>query len=310
MRGIIYDADNAEWQLPLLFEWEVCHGTGESCDYFEISFPYEKSMMTKLSNAVRFVGNNNGETVFSGVVDEYRILCDEDGNRVTVSGRSMAALLMDNEAEACTYASLSLDAVIEKHVKPWGISKIEKKSMPRLSLLTVGSGESEWSVLTKYCRYSAGIQPRFSKDGTLVLTDKTGKTVKINGDTPVFSIKRRNCRYGIISSVLVKNKVTGARYTVHNTDFEKRGGKSRRVLTVPKTTGAAAMRYTGEYQIRESEREKNTIELGLLTQFAAFPGDVADIYMPDVGFKGEFKVIKSRCWADGDDAGTILTLEV
>lgn len=310
MRGFLYDSAGSQWQLPLLFEWEVCHGTGESCDYFEVSFPFEKDMTERLAAAVSFKGVNNGDTVFYGLVDEYCIRCDDSGSSVTLSGRGMAALLMDNEAEAATYASLGLDTVITNHVLPYGITQLETKSMPRLRLFSVSSGESEWSVLTRFCRYSCGVQPRFSKDGVLLLNDKKGRELKFDGGSPVYSIKRRDCRYGVISSVLVKNRVTGARYTVHNSAFEARGGRSRRVLTVPKTTGADAMRYTGEYQISESAKGKNTLELGIMAQFAGFPGDIAEVKLPEAGISGRYKVIKSRCYADGDSAGTVLTLEV
>lgn len=310
MRAFLYDVNNKEWALPLLYDWDICHGTGESCDYFEFSCAYEKSMLDKLASAVRFKGVNNGDSVFCGVVDEYRITCDDSGSTVTVSGRGMAALLMDNEAEAVTYASLGLDTVLERHVRPYGFSKIEQKSMPRLRLFTVASGESEWSVLTKFCRYSCNIQPRFSKDGVLVLNDKTGRSLKFSEGGNLFYIRRRDCRYGVISSVTVKNPVTGARYTVHNDELEARGGRSRRVLTVPRKTGAEAMRYRGEYQIRQSEKGKNTLELGIMAQFAGFPGDVAEVDLPSVGIRGRYRVIQSRCWADADDAGTYLTLEV
>ncbi len=144
----------------------------------------------------------------------------------------------------------------------------------------------------------------------MLLNDKLGAVRRINSGSSVFSVKRRDCRYGVISSVLVKNRVTGARYTVHNEKFEARGGDSRRVLTVPKTTGADAMRYTGEYQIRESASGKNTIEVGLTTQFAGFAGDVAELDLPEMNLSGRYRIIKSRCWADANDAGTYLTLEV
>ncbi|MDO4815176.1 MAG: hypothetical protein Q4A83_01040 [Bacillota bacterium] len=310
MRGILYTKELSPYELPLLYEWDVCHGMGETCDYFEVTCPFEKSMLHKLADAKLFRGVNNEDTVFYGVVDEYTIVCDEEGSRVTVRGRSMSALLFDNEAEAASYVSVSLDTIIACHVTPYGIGKIEKRSMPLLYRFNVASGESEWSVLSRFCRYSCGVQPRFSREGALLLKDKQGPVRTINSGSRVFSLKRHDCRYGVISSVLVKNRVTGARYTVHNEAFEARGGVSRRVLTVPKTTGADAMRYTGEYQIRESKRGKNIIEIGVTTQFAGFAGDVAELNLPDAGLSGRYRIVKSRCWADGNDGGTYLTLEV
>ena len=295
MRGFLYDKDMTEWELPLLYDWEVCHGTGETCDYFECSFPYEKGMLPKLAEAVYFKGVNNGDTVFYGITDEYTLLCDGDGSRVTLRGRSMAGILMDNEAEAAGYGSLSLDTVLKRHVMPYFYGPVERRSMPVLHRFDVSSGESEWSVLSHFCRYSCGVQPRFSKDGVLLLNDKPGTVRSFDESCPVFSVRRRDCRYGLISSVLVKNRFTGASYTVHNEKFEKRGGCSRRVLNVPRSTRADAMRYTGEYQIRESERGRSIIELGLCTQFAGFPGDVAELSFPQLGIEGSFRVVKSRC---------------
>jgi len=293
-----------------LISWDVCHGMGESCDYFEVSFLFYKEMLQWLPNAVYFRGFDGSRTVFYGLVDEYTVTCDELGSTVTVSGRSMAARLFDNEAEAASYARLSLDTLIADHVTPCGISKVEKKSLPVLYNFSISSGESEWSVVSRFCRFGGGAQPRFSPDGVLLLYDKQGETRKINDSSRVYSIKRRDNRYGVISSVTVKNRVTGARYTVHNTELENRGGLSRRVITVPKTTGADAVRYTADYQLRESKRGKNTIELGLATQFAGFAGDFAEVCLPDAGITGRYRVIKSRCFADESGGGTILTLEV
>ena len=42
-----------------------------------------------------------------------------------------------------------------------------------------------------------------------------------------------------------------------------RGGQCRRVVYTPGQSTWAAMRYTGEYQIRRSREEELTIELGL-----------------------------------------------
>lgn len=127
--------------------------------------------------------------------------------------------------------------------------------MPPLYVFTVSSGDSQWSVLKRYCRFSAGIQPRFSKDGTLILNGEAGDMVDLRNAG--FFIKTRfvDTRYGNISEVLVKNRVTGASYTVENAEFKKRGGSARRVINVPRTSTYDSMRYTGQYQINEAARE-------------------------------------------------------
>ena len=116
--------------------------------------------------------------------------------------------------------------------------------------------------------------------------------------------------YGIISDISIRNRVTGASYTVSNESFTAFGGKCHREMTVPKTTGADAARYTAEYQIAESKRGKKCAKLTLTKQFACFPGDRVQLTAAKLGVSGTFTVISSHCWADSLSAGTIVTLEV
>ena len=51
-----------------------------------------------LADAVRFTAEQDGEVVFTGVVDEAECGWDSGGGRLELSGRGMAALLLDNEA--------------------------------------------------------------------------------------------------------------------------------------------------------------------------------------------------------------------
>ena len=81
-------------------------------------------------------------------------------------------------------------------------------------------------------------------------------------------------------------------------------------MTVPKTTGADAVRYTAAYQIAESQRCKKCVKLTLTKQFACFPGDRVNLTASKLGISGVFTVLSSHCWADSLSAGTIVTLEV
>lgn len=93
-----------------------------------------------------------------------------------------------------------------------------------------------------------------------------------------------------------------------NESFAAFGGKCHREMTVPKTTGADAARYTAEYQIAESKRGKRCVKLTLTKQFACFPGDRVQLTAAKLGVSGTFTVISSHCWADSlssrDDSDT------
>ena len=310
MTGYIISSSGVETELPPFLSWDVCHGLGEPCDWFEVSFIYYSHQLSKLQSACRFRAEHNGATVFTGVVDEYSISIDDHGSVVTVSGRSPAALLLDNELPAASYAALSSESLISNFITPYGVSQVVSGESKSLGSFSVSTGESAWSAVKRFSRYAWGTTPFFTPEGVLILNGRQGSNITVDADKDAHAVKLRDERYGIISDVCVKNRVTGASYTVRNEDFIARGGKSHRELTVPKTTGADAARYTAEYQIAESVRGRHLIELTLTKQFACFPGDIIELSSTALGVSGSYRVSASHCWADSFSAGTIVTLEV
>nr|DAG12553.1 MAG TPA: 43 kDa tail protein [Caudoviricetes sp.] len=310
MTGYIISSSGVETELPAFLSWDVCHGIGEPCDWFEVSFIYYSHQLSMLQSACRFRAEHNNSVVFTGVVDEYSISIDEHGSVATISGRSHAALLLDNELSAAAYAAMSSESLINSFVTPYGVSQVVSGAAKSLADFNISTGESAWSAVKRFSRYAWGTTPFFTPAGALILNGRQGSSITINADKDAHAIKLRDERYGIISDVRVKNRVTGASYTVRNEDFIARGGKSHRELTVPKTTGADAARYTAEYQIAESKRGKHFIELTLTQQFACFPGDVVTLSSTVLGVNGSYRVGASHCWADSFSAGTIVTLEV
>lgn len=310
MTGYIIDAENISTELPQFLSWDVCHGMGEPCDWFEVSFIYYADMLPKLRKAWRFRAVHGGETVFVGIVDEYSISIDENGSVVTISGRSDAALLLDNELQAEEFAQLESSTLISRVITPLGITSVVSGAAKTLNGFVVHTGESAWSAVKRFCRGAWGTMPFFAKDGTLVLGSREGNNVTIDASKDAHAVQLYDERCGIISDVTVRNRVTGASYTVGNTEHLALGYLSHRELTVPKLTGADAVRYTAEYQIAESKRGKKYIKLTLTKQFACFPGDKVVLTAQKLGISGTYTVTSAHCWADSFSAGTIITLEV
>ena len=239
MKGYLIDKKGALTLLPEFLSWDVCHGMGEPCDWFEVSFIYYSAQLPKLQSACRFRAVHNNGVVFKGIIDEYSISIDEKGSVVTLSGRSDAALLLDNELPAQEYAQLSNSAAVSAFVRAFGISSVVSGSAKTLSLFSVRTGESAWSALKRFCRYAWGTTPYFTKSGTLVLNGRTGSTITVDASKDAASVSLCDEHYGIISDISIRNRVTGASYIVSNESFAAFGGKCHREMTVPKTTGAA-----------------------------------------------------------------------
>ena len=311
MEGRIFDASGSCFGLPPLLSWDISHGFCSPCDSFEVRFLYSPEMLEPLKAACRFTAVHENETVFRGVADELELLADPQGCTAVLRGRGLQALLMDSEAESADYLNADAAFILAHHVTPLGITELDRQGVlpGKKATLSVSSGESHWSVLSRYAEFCLGLRPRFRPDGTLVLDGgDSGRLLRIGKDTPVGVQRYVQDRYGVLSEVLVKNRVLGTAVTVENAPFQAMGGRCGRVVNVPRHTGFDAMRHTGKYQIEKSMAGLESCRVTLPWLFAAFPGDRVLLEDTPLGISGMFRTEASRCIADGKSAQTVLTL--
>ena len=226
MKGYLTTCDGAQFELPTLLKWEFSYTGSVPCDSFTLKCAYEPAMAETLRRAVRFTAREDGTVEFAGVVDECGVTCDEKGLQLEVSGRGMAALLLDNEAESVSYQWATMEEILKNHVTPYGIA------------------------------------PYFDKTGALeVKKNRRAARVSIDAKTPVTALAYCDKRYGVIAEALVVDSKAGVKQSVKNEAFCARGGTSRRVFYVPARSGTQAMRYTGEYQIAKSKEGAETLRV-------------------------------------------------
>ena len=310
MEAVIYDAAGAAYALPTLLRWDVSHGFCSPCDSFEAAFLYDASMLPALRSACRFVGTYGGETVCCGVIDELEVKADPNGCLAVLRGRGYQALLLDSEAESADYYNADTAFILDRHVRPFGVTDVEVGACAGKSAsLSVNSGESHWSVVQRFAEFCLGVKPRFTPGGRLLLDGaESGRTFTVDERTPVTAQVFAQERYGVVSRALVKNRARGTQTAVENESFAAIGGQSERVINVPRKTGFDAMRHTGAYQIGKSGADFLRCRLTLPQCFAAFPGDRVVLERTPLGVSGEFFVSASRCCADGTGCETVLEL--
>ena len=297
------------YALPQLFDWKIDLGSGEPCDSGEFSCAYTPEMAEILKKCWRITASWKGKIVFTGVLDEWEADIGEKGAILRLSGRGMAALLLDNEVEAAEFDLARLEEILRLYVRPFGITEIESAELPGVEGFRVESGSSAWDALCSFTQAAGNVTPRFSPEGKLLIGKEENSTRKVGKETALYRLRRRERRYGVISEVLVKNKVLGTQESVKNEAFLARGGACRRVMTVPRYTGYEKMRWTGAYQIRASQRGKDSLELFLPELFAAGPGEKILLDREETGFSGTYIVRESLCFGGETGAGTILSLE-
>ena len=309
MTGRIFTSEHRVFDLPEPLSWSVTHTGTVPCDSYSITCLYDKSMAEVLHLAAGFAAMEDGVTMLRGIVDEYTIDLGTEGLTATVTGRGYAARLLDNESRPLTYQDATLAEIVRCHVTPYGISCEEMADVRAGSVYTVAAGSSQWKALEGFCRTYGGFSPRFSRDGKLLAAPEKdgGRRIMIGYEDPVLSCTLREDHYGVLTEVLVIDKTRNVSYSVQNRDMLDRGGQCRRVVYTPGQSTWAAMRYTGEYQIRQSREEELTIELGLAGCFPAFPGDTVRLELEAMGLSGEYRVAEAENTAS-PETGEVCTL--
>ena len=99
MRGELLCWDGRRIRLPDAVEWRFQYGCGTPCDSFQLTCLWEPDSGNDLAEAVSFTAEENGERLFTGVVDELDL--EKNKVRVTISmyGRETPVELELDQAE-------------------------------------------------------------------------------------------------------------------------------------------------------------------------------------------------------------------
>ena len=297
MRGRIITSSHRVYDLPVLLRWNMTYTGSVPCDSSTAPCASGKPTAGPPHRAAGcLAGGKDARVLLRGIVDEYAVELSPEGLTVTICGRGYAARLLDNESRPVTYQGATLEEIVRCHVTPYGITAAEIAPVSATSVYTVASGTSQWKALESFCRTYGGFAPRLQRDGLLVAAPERddGRRIVIGADSPVLSCTLREDHYGVLTEVLVIDKTRNVSYSVKNQDMIDRGGQCRRVVYTPGQSTWAAMRYTGEYQIRRSREEEVTIELELAGCFLAFPGDVVRLRLEALGIDGEYRVAEAE----------------
>jgi len=308
VRAFVTDAAGAVWELPSALRWEMEYGVGTPCDSFFFRCPW-KIGLEQQKNWVGFTAEHGGERVFTGRIDECEMVVDGNGCVLELSGRGMAALLLDNEALGQDYQLATLEDILRDHVTPYGIEAGEVPALSRVPRFRVDTGSSEWTVLETFLRACGGGTPRFDRQGRLILTPwEDSSTLAIDDRTPLTRLCCRDRRYGVLSEILVRDRYSGGVEPVRNEPFCALGGSARRVLTMEGRANHGEMRSTGQEQLRRSGRELEELELTVPSPFFAMPGQLVRVERGGFGRNGLYRAAKSTVGADENGYWTRLTL--
>ncbi len=301
--------DGRKLALPVPLAWKLDYGLGSPCDSFWGKFLWAAGGEDALADGTRLTVTWEGETVFTGVVDECRCCWSAQGAVAEISGRGMQALLLDNQAEAADYGMATLGEILRGYVTPYGIQMGAPAALPGVAGFSVSSGQSCWGVVYDFARYHGGVAPRFDRAGRLVLAPfPDGKPLVLDETAPVTEAVWQVKRYGVLSQVTVKDVSGWGRQVVENPTFRRRGGQCSRVLLLPRKTGFQARRYNGQFQLDRSAADLYQAEVTVSLPFAAWPGDLVRLTRAGWSRNGLYRVRESRVTLDEGGCATTLIL--
>ncbi len=297
MTGYVSRADGTQFLLPTPLEWAFTYTTGYPCDSFQMTCVWdgvdESPVLWR-----EFLAYEDGALIFRGLIDEVETSLSKSGQLLELSGRGMAALLLDNEAVGQDYETATLTDILQDHVTCFGVEVGDCASFDPVSNFSVTTGSSAWSVLYEFCCYYGGISPRFGVDGKLNLTDWSvgdmASVVEIGDSAPVTELRCVDKRYGVISQILLRNKTTQSVMTMENSDFYEMGGRCRQVMNLPTDSSYQSARYSGQYQLDVSAGDLFRLELTMATGFVAWPGQLVQLQRSDWGRNGTYRVLEAE----------------
>ena len=122
LRCVLRDINGRKIAVPELLSLKVDIDEGVPADSLYATFAYAPTeQLTEIALYEEDV------PLFIGVIDEEEHERNEQGEYLKISARSLAAHLLDNEAEPCAYDHPSLSLIYERYVKPFGI-KMEDRA--------------------------------------------------------------------------------------------------------------------------------------------------------------------------------------
>ncbi len=105
--------------------------------------------------------------VFTGVVDEQVTKSSEKGDFLSISARSLAALLLDNESVPISYNNPSTAVISQRHLKPFSIRSTENLSDTYFGTHTVYKGESNYKAVDGFSKKVYKNTVRVNENGEL-----------------------------------------------------------------------------------------------------------------------------------------------
>ena len=152
----LFFSDKSREVLPHVLSVKLDCQLDVPADSLTLTLPFAK----KYREAVLAAAWEGDILRFYGPVDEVITVSQSGKHILRLYARSLAAFLLDNEAEPLTYANPSNKLMAERHLLPFGVTEYDNERHPLYDCLQIDKGMSHWQALERFCRKRYGSLPR------------------------------------------------------------------------------------------------------------------------------------------------------
>lgn len=222
LKYILTDIDGQTTHLSKSLSMSFVSSSDSPADSLRVTFAVDSPAEEIYSVKVL----DGAETVFFGYADEQTETVSGNGIILTVKARSLAALLLDNEAMPQVYCLPTMDIIFEQHLKALGFTDYSGENYVCKGDLIITKGMSEWEMLCLFCSISGIEKPYVTSDGSLTIGKKRETdTVFLDSDSPKVKFSRIIKRNALISDIYIRtSKDDGYNYHMENNYAKKHKG--------------------------------------------------------------------------------------
>lgn len=176
--------------------------------------------------------SGQGKTLFCGIVDRQEQGKDAAGSTILLEGRSLAALLTDNEAFPRRYQNPRLPQLFAVHAAPYGLKGFRGNSQTFAGEYQVDKGMTEWQAMEGFCKRYLKVLPRITPDGILHAGDalSQGELVLGGSNLPLLAMKEIRRPEKRLSEIRFRVRREGGYDEIFTDEEARRMGIQRRKL--------------------------------------------------------------------------------
>ena len=151
---------------------------------------------------------DNNDRIFFGYIDTQSDEQTISGIFLTVTARSIAGILLDNEALPQTYSMVSMNDLMKRHFEPFGFQHFKGTRKTFDDEFIITKGMSEWAVLANFCKKFTGTVPKIDCYGNIDISENKDNDCIYISSNQCISKKHTLKRHILISMIMERAAVS------------------------------------------------------------------------------------------------------